>query len=47
MGLGGSSLPIILSKLNKEKGLSEAGPHPSSEHTVNVARHQFKRSSPQ
>jgi hypothetical protein len=47
MGLGGSNLPIILSKLNKEKVLSEAGRHPSSEHTVDVARHQFKRPSPQ
>lgn len=46
-GFGGSNLPIILSDLNKEKWLSEAGPHPSSEHTVDVAGHPFKSSSPQ
>ena len=37
----------VYSVNEKEKVLSEAGRHPSSEHTVDVARHQFKRPSPQ
>ena len=45
-GFGGSNLPIILSNLNKEKWLSEAGPHPISERTVDVAERLFKSSSP-